>query len=189
MYLLHQNNSFGWAEWFRLPYETGMTGSCIGSRNTYYKCIKDLQAWKLIDYKKGVNYHKAPLFKIYLLKSEQVEGVYLLKSEHNNITNNNSNITNNKKENFDFVKNDFWDLWKEWISYRKKIRKHFKTKNGMEKSYNKLIKLSAGDPKIARRIVEQSIDNEWIGLFELKNENKTGRIPEKHRDYSQDKQF
>jgi len=85
LFLLNQNNRINWVEWFKLPYDLGMTGSCIGSRNTYYKCLDDLVEWKLIEYKKGVNNHKTPEIKLCLLKNEHlvpnVESC-MLKSEH-----------------------------------------------------------------------------------------------------------
>jgi len=45
-----------------------MTGSSIGNKKTYYKCLNDLKTWKLIQYKKGVNDWKAPLIKLEVLK-------------------------------------------------------------------------------------------------------------------------
>ena len=194
-FLLNQNNLFGWAEWFRLPYEQGLAGSRIGSRNTYYKCLEDLLSWKLIDYKKGINYYKAPLVKIYLLKFKQVteqvsEQVTEQVTEHIYITNNYKHITdNNNKINLDFVERDFLKIWEKWIDYRKRIKKPFKTQNGIEKKYNELKELSGGRPELAEKIIQQSIDNEWQGLFPLKSKGKPDRLTEKQRDYSKDKQF
>lgn len=72
VFLINQNNRVNWVEWFKLPYDLGMTGACIGSRNTYYKCIADLSEWGLIEHKKGVNNWRAPLIKLCLLKNEQL---------------------------------------------------------------------------------------------------------------------
>lgn len=72
VFLINQNNRNNWVEWFKLPYDLGMTGACIGSRNTYYKCLKDLKEWKLIEYNQGVNNWRAPVVKLCLLKNEQV---------------------------------------------------------------------------------------------------------------------
>lgn len=82
-FLVNQNNRSNWVEWFKVPYDLGMAGSCIGSRNTYYKCLKDLQAWELIEYKPGINNYKAPIIKLCLLNNEQVtEHVPVPLSEH-----------------------------------------------------------------------------------------------------------
>jgi hypothetical protein len=68
LFLLNQNNRANWIEWFKCPYDLAMTGSCIGSKKTYYKCLKELQEWELIEYTKGVNDWKAPLIKLEVLK-------------------------------------------------------------------------------------------------------------------------
>lgn len=71
LFLINQNNRSNWVEWFKCPYDLGMAGSCIGSRNTYYKCLADLQQWGLIEYSKGTNNYKAPVIKLCLFKNEQ----------------------------------------------------------------------------------------------------------------------
>lgn len=68
LFLLNQNNRVNWVEWFKCPYDLAMTGSCIGSKKTYYNCLNDLKDWKLIDYEKGSNNWKAPRIKLEVLK-------------------------------------------------------------------------------------------------------------------------
>jgi hypothetical protein len=68
LFLLNQNNRNNWIEWFKCPFDLAMTGSCISSKKTYYKCLNELQEWKLIQYQKGSNNWKAPLIKIEVLK-------------------------------------------------------------------------------------------------------------------------
>jgi len=46
-----------------------MTGSCIGSKKTYYACLDDLQTWGLLKYEKGENMWKAPKISLVVLKS------------------------------------------------------------------------------------------------------------------------
>ena len=70
--MINQGNRNNWVEWLKVPYDLGMAGSCIGSRNTYYKCLEDLDEWGLIEYRKGINNYKAPLVKICLLNNEQL---------------------------------------------------------------------------------------------------------------------
>lgn len=64
LFLLNQNNRSMWVEWFKCPYDLAMQGACIGNKNTYYKCLEELQFYKLIEYKKGINNYKAPLIKL-----------------------------------------------------------------------------------------------------------------------------
>lgn len=68
MFLVNQNNRNNWVEWFKVPFDLGMSGSCISSKKTYYNCLNDLQDWKLIEYEKGVNTWKAPRVKLEVLK-------------------------------------------------------------------------------------------------------------------------
>jgi len=69
VFLLNQNNRNNWVEWFKCPIDLGMTGSCIGSKKTYYACLDDLQNWGLLKYEKGENMWKAPKIRLEVLKS------------------------------------------------------------------------------------------------------------------------
>ena len=64
LFLLNQNNRSMWVEWFKCPYDLAMQGACIGNKNTYYKCLDELQMYSLIEYKKGINNYKAPMIKL-----------------------------------------------------------------------------------------------------------------------------
>lgn len=68
-FLLNQNNRLGWVEWFKCPFDLGMQGAQINSKNTYYKTLQDLQDLELIKYQRGLNLHKAPKIYIIPLKS------------------------------------------------------------------------------------------------------------------------
>lgn len=75
LFLWNQANRNMWVEWFKCPYDLAMQGACIGNKGTYYRCLDELQNWKLIKYKKGVNLTKAPLIKlIQLYGSEPQDG-------------------------------------------------------------------------------------------------------------------
>lgn len=84
LFLLNQNNRSMWVEWFKCPYDLAMQGSCIGSKSTYYKCLKELQSFGLINYREGVNNFKSPLINLVCLyKNEpQTEQVTVPLSEH-----------------------------------------------------------------------------------------------------------
>lgn len=69
LFLINQANRNNWVEWFKVPYDLGMTGACIGNKKTYYSCLGDLTEWHLIEYQKGVNEWKAPLIKLEVLNS------------------------------------------------------------------------------------------------------------------------
>ncbi len=67
MFLVNQNNRNSWVEWFKCPFDLAMGGSGISNKKTYYTTLNDLQEWKLLEYKKGVNNFKAPLIKLEVL--------------------------------------------------------------------------------------------------------------------------
>jgi len=67
VFLINQNNRNNWVEWFKCPFDLAMAGACIGNKKTYYKCLSDLQEWKLIKYEKGINDYKAPKIKLEVL--------------------------------------------------------------------------------------------------------------------------
>lgn len=69
LFLINQNNRSNWVEWFKVPFDLGMAGACIGNKKTYYSCLNDLVLWELIEYEKGTNEYKAPLIKLVVLKS------------------------------------------------------------------------------------------------------------------------
>jgi len=60
----------------------------------------------------------------------------------------------------------------EWIEYKKARRESYKTDKSLEAFIKKLAKLSDNCPEKAALIVEQSIANNWAGIFELKDEKK-----------------
>jgi hypothetical protein len=95
----------------------------------------------------------------------------------------NKNIRNkevkNKSIDFSFISVSFLPVWEKWLEYRKEVKKPYKTESGMKSKYNELVTLSGDDPSNALLIVQQGIDNEWIGFFPLKKNGKNlkGIIP------------
>lgn len=74
-----------------------------------------------------------------------------------------------KKElDLSFVPADFLPIIERWVKYKQE-RKQAYTQSGIEACYHKLLELSNTNPNIAMAVVEQSIANNWAGLFELKN--------------------
>ena len=59
----------------------------------------------------------------------------------------------------------------KWLEYRKQIKKPYKSQMTIETCYKHLEDLSRGSLYLAEKIVEQSIANQWQGLFELKQGN------------------
>jgi uncharacterized protein YdaU (DUF1376 family) len=67
--------------------------------------------------------------------------------------------------------------WDEWVEFRKLLKKPYKTTPGAAAAYNKLLNLADSVSETAIAIINQSIENEWLGFFPLKNKPVTKSIP------------
>ena len=86
------------------------------------------------------------------------------------------NKVNEKKENNNEdwilkVDDKFKDTVSMYLDYRKGRKESYKTEKSFMLMVNKLIQMSGNNPIIAKQIVEQSMINNWAGLFELKTKN------------------
>ena len=68
------------------------------------------------------------------------------------------------------------EAFNEYVTMRKRIKKPICTDKALHRAMNTLEKLSGGDNDLAVKILNQSVDHCWQGLFELKedNSNKQG---------------
>ena len=89
------------------------------------------------------------------------------------LTNNKQNKTkqNNKKSDFDlsFVDIVFLPIVKDFIEYRKQIKKPYKTEQGVKMFYNELVKLSGNNLQKAKQLTEYAKGKEWQTVYEIKN--------------------
>lgn len=75
-----------------------------------------------------------------------------------------------KKNSFDysFVEPDLQKPFEEWLKYKRSKNQMYKRQCDLELCYKKLKKYSGGNAEKATLIIEQSMTNNWSGLFELK---------------------
>lgn len=66
---------------------------------------------------------------------------------------------------------EFEVVFNTWLEYKRERRESYKSPKSIQACYNKLLKLADGNPFIAGLIVEQSMANNWAGLFPLKSDN------------------
>lgn len=83
------------------------------------------------------------------------------------------------------------EVLEEWIAYKKERGQTYKSR-GLSMCRKKLMELSNGSPTLAQEIVEQSMANNWAGLFPLRNQTRqntpTGVVLHENRnDYENDK--
>ena len=75
---------------------------------------------------------------------------------------------------FDFVQPHYRAPFFEWLAYKRERHERYTTQRTLKACYGNLVKLSGGDPDVARQVVEQSEANNWAGLFMLKNSDNNG---------------
>lgn len=63
-----------------------------------------------------------------------------------------------------------WLQWKNFLKTEK--RKNYKTAETESAAIAGLMRKAGDNPKTAEMIIDQSIENNWTGLFELKNQSK-----------------
>jgi hypothetical protein len=59
-----------------------------------------------------------------------------------------------------------------WLDYKKEKKQSYKTVSSTQALINKLYELSSGDLEIAKKVVVQSMANNYSGLFELRSETR-----------------
>ena len=80
----------------------------------------------------------------------------------------------------DFIDNTnqvFVKKWYDWCDFRKLLKKPYKTTTGPAAAYNRLLSLADSNSETAIAIINQSMENEWLGFFPLKTINKPAVIP------------
>lgn len=76
-----------------------------------------------------------------------------------------------KLPDISFVSDDFKEIFETWLRYKQEKRESYKSKKSLQACYKKLLTLSGNDPDTARNVVDQSMANNWSGLFELTQNN------------------
>jgi hypothetical protein len=191
LWLVELNNRLKWLESFGLTYREGMDGMSCKSRTTYNKCFKNLIQWGFIKIvKKSRNQYEANI--IALSKNVQAKIIWQTKNcTTNGISNGISNGTTNGISNgtipktvktnkqlnliniysqFEFFNDEFKLVWEQFILMRKKIKKA-PTEHAEKLILEKIKNISNNNILLAIQIVEQSILNNWQGIFELKINN------------------
>lgn len=65
--------------------------------------------------------------------------------------------------------------WAQWAEFRKKMKKPYRTTEGESAAYNRLLRLAGNNSEVAIGIIDQSIENEWQGLFPLKDQQNNSK--------------
>ncbi|MFA5299718.1 MAG: hypothetical protein WC389_16155 [Lutibacter sp.] len=107
-------------------------------------------------------------------KSDKKETGHMTLHMENRNRNENKDIieVKNKKEfDFSFVELDYKKPFDEWMQYKKDRKENYKSQNSIAKFYNQLKLYSNFNPEIAQQIVDNSMSNNWAGIFKPKIDN------------------
>ena len=90
-------------------------------------------------------------------------------------TNNKLNTNKSKKEKFDFEQLEELNVeaWKKWRAYRKETFRLTYKPIGEKAAIGKLMRLSQGCHEVQEQIIQQSIENGWKGIFDLKQQKQS----------------
>lgn len=75
-----------------------------------------------------------------------------------------------KKEDYNLstINTNFLPLIEKWLRYKKDKKQKYKSTESVLAFYKSLLNLSKNNPATAEKIIEQSMANNWAGIFELK---------------------
>lgn len=187
-------NRMGWKERFGLP--TQMTMEAIGVRNwrTYKKAFEDLVEWKFIRlYQQSKNQYSATVIGI--VKNTKAQSKALSKAIQKHSQKQCKSIAvidkqlkpNNlitKKEDvfIDSITDiNFRNVVKDWLDYKASRGEKYSSEKSLQAFHTKLMNLSGNDPDKARKIISESMANNWKGIFPLKTDsnNGSGSLPKR----------
>lgn len=126
---------------------------------TKYRFNKDFSTWKPLSKKRGVSHY---------CKSATLENDNPLLSKMRD-TKVDITKVDNTKETYPFLKDSFFkDLWEGWLEVRRKLRAP-NTDRALDLALKKLHSYPIDE---AKRMVEQSIERGWRGIFPYKQDFK-----------------
>ena len=88
------------------------------------------------------------------------------------------------EEWLDGVDEPWRNIMHQWLEYKAARKEGYKTEVGAKKCLTMLRNLSSGNAEVAQRIIDQSMANNWAGLFALR-ENQSPGHPPNGRQYGQ----
>ena len=80
-------------------------------------------------------------------------------------------LTQNQKKDFLQEFEKFNPIVLQWLEYKSARRESYKTEQSIRAFAKKLKELSGDDVGVAQQIIDQSIANNWAGIFPLKKSN------------------
>ena len=166
----------------KLAYELGLTvnqvrTSKITLQNTGEITIKTTNRYTLITVCKFDDYQVQEIERPQAKPQAKPQATTHPKSQQLKNNKEEKNIKTSTKvdaKRVDFVDKEFEGVFSMWLEYKHQRRETYKSDASLKVCYNRLVNLAGGNPAVAMAIVEQSMANNWAGLFPLKNEPNNG---------------
>lgn len=89
-----------------------------------------------------------------------------------------------KETELPFHSEDFRQAWEEWLQFRKESRFKKYVPTGLKKTFTHLVAISGKDERTAIKIIEQSVSQNWQGLFPLKQQINASSTSNTQRKFS-----
>lgn len=173
-------NRLGWKSKFGLPAQMAMDAIGVKNWKTYKKAFDELVQWKFIKvYQLSKNQYSATV--IGLVKNTRATAKALTRatakaSQKHGPKQVRSIVGINRQliQLIPDISEDFEKLMSDWLDYKTSRNEKYKSDRSIISLYNRLYKFSSGNPELARKIIDQSMANNWAGLFELKTDKTQG---------------
>ena len=168
-----QNKDITLEDWFfntqeNIEVDTGLTPhqqrkafeilKSHGFIETQRKGIPAKQHFKIFD---------VQLLKILITGSENFEYLYNKNKDNKNKEEKQKVFVVEKQREFEVLET-FKEPYNTWMSYKAERGESYKSEKSKEQFYKLLLKLSNNNPLTAMQIVNQSMANNWAGIFPLK---------------------
>lgn len=199
-YLVYHWNKLSQKEKFGLPSAVTMEATGIRNYKTYRKCLNDLAEFGFITIvQQALNQYQAVVVAWGKNTKAQTEALpeALTKAQTEALPHieelSNLVTIKPKKENFDLSGyGNLAFLVQKWIDYKRSIKDSYKSQASLDMFHKKLLEFSGGSIIEANEIIENSMANQWKGIFQpkkQKNEQEgsvpAGRVRNFHPSYNQ----
>ena len=149
-------------------------------KSAIYSAFKELSALGYVERTTQREKGKIVKWDYVVYEKPHIENLKVenLDVENQTLLNTNSikylNKVNTKKEfEFEHLEELNVEVWKKWREYRKETFRTTYKPIGEKAAIGKLMRLSQGCHEVQEQIINQSIENGWKGIFDLKQEKQS----------------
>ena len=186
-------NRLGWKKKFGFPTQMVMEAIGVKKYDTYIGALRDLIEWGFIELiEKSRNQYSSNVISIRSAKPKkgnaldkalichtkkrqstgQSMGQSMGQSTGESIVSINKQYNKEQETIKRELGDEFTEVVIEWLEYKKQRKETYKSEKSIKALCTKIKNLSEGNAAQAKAVIDQSMANNWAGLFELKHEVK-----------------